>query len=220
MAIRLIRGCFTITLVALSAAPAAWGQVRGGFAAHASFGGSSRGTASFHRSARFGSAVIFSDPYYYGDYASGGFVEDGPPRFFVLPQPAPPEPPSAPIHPLLIELQGDHYVRVGEAQNENHRMAGLESVDKRGDRPKDAMATSRDLTPTVLIYRNGFRENIPQYAIVGKTIYARGNYWRDGYWTKNIQIAALNLPATIRANRDIGVNFVLPDGPGEVVTRP
>jgi len=51
-------------------------------------------------------------------------------------------------------------------------------------------------------------------------IYARGNYWQDGYWTKNIEISALNLPATIQVNQDNGVRFTLPAGPSEVVTRP
>jgi hypothetical protein len=51
-------------------------------------------------------------------------------------------------------------------------------------------------------------------------MYARGDYWRDGYWTKNIQLSALNISATLKTNQDHGVKFVLPAGPNEVVTRP
>jgi len=140
-------------------------------------------------------------------------------QFFVLQQPAVPEPPKAPIHPLLIELQGDRYVRVGEAQG-NDQMAALQPPSKFIEPQKEVLSSSSALTPTVLIYRNGVRESIPQYAIVGKVIYARGNYWQDGYWTKNIEISALNLPATIQVNQDNGVRFTLPAGPSEVVTRP
>jgi hypothetical protein len=217
MQTRLIFGCFGAGLIALLLTPVAGAQMRGGFSAHPSYGG--RGAGGFHHSPRFGQAAFFGDPYYYDDYAGGRFIEDAPPQFFVLQQPAVPEPPKAPIHPLLIELQGDRYVRVGEAQG-NDQMAALQPPSKFIEPQKEVLSSSSALTPTVLIYRNGVRESIPQYAIVGKVIYARGNYWQDGYWTKNIEISALNLPATIQVNQDNGVRFTLPAGPSEVVTRP
>jgi hypothetical protein len=72
----------------------------------------------------------------------------------------------------------------------------------------------------VLIYRDGHSEQVPEYAIVKGVIYTRGDYWRNGQWTKTIQMLALNIPATIQANQKQGVRFVLPAGPNEVVTRP
>jgi hypothetical protein len=61
---------------------------------------------------------------------------------------------------------------------------------------------------------------VSDYAIVGVVMYARGDYWQNGYWTKNIQLSALNVPATLKANQDNGVKFTLPSSPNEVITRP
>ena len=56
--------------------------------------------------------------------------------------------------------------------------------------------------------------------IVEGILYAQGEYWNDGYWTKKIQLSALNLPATRTTNQEHGVNFLLPTSPNEIVTRP
>jgi hypothetical protein len=80
--------------------------------------------------------------------------------------------------------------------------------------------THTELAPTVLIFRDGHREQVPEYAIVGGTIYASGDYWQSGHWTKSIQLSALNIAATIQANHEAGVRFTLPSAPNEVVTRP
>jgi len=61
---------------------------------------------------------------------------------------------------------------------------------------------------------------VTDYAIVAGVIYARGDYWQNGYWTKQIRLSLLNIPATIQANQEQGVKFVLPSAPNEVVTRP
>jgi hypothetical protein len=83
---------------------------------------------------------------------------------------------------------------------------------------------SADLSPTVLVYRDGHREEVADYAIVGRIMYAHRS---DGagesdasYGMKNIQLSALDIPATMRANRENGLNFALPSAPNEVVTRP
>ena len=86
-----------------------------------------------------------------------------------------------------------------------------------------AQTTAADLAPTVLVYRDGHREEVPDYVIVGRVIYAHTNRDRDSegdYDMTNIQLSALDIPATMRANRENGVRFVLPAGPNEVITRP
>ena len=52
------------------------------------------------------------------------------------------------------------------------------------------------------------------------TIYFKADYWSSGSWTRKIQIADLDLPATLRLNQERGLKFVMPSGPNEVVTRP
>jgi hypothetical protein len=72
----------------------------------------------------------------------------------------------------------------------------------------------------VLVYRDGHHEQVFDYVIANGNLYARGDYYRDGFWTKTVQLSALDIPATLRANSDAGVKFMLPSAPNEVVTRP
>jgi hypothetical protein len=130
-----------------------------------------------------------------------------------------PDAPESKSEPLMIELQGDRYVRFGGTQHSSER--GMNSAPDYTDaRAKSSPVPQPELPPTVLIFRDGHREQIPEYAIVGSTLYATGNYWQSGQWTKNIQLSALDIPATIQANHASGVNFMLPSAPNEVVTRP
>jgi len=164
-------------------------------------------------------AIFLGDPFY-ADYPLAPVTI--PPQYVVT-QPtttidAAPEPKS---EPLMIELQGNRYVRFGGTQQSTDR--GINSAPDY-EASNSALAAQRpartELAPTVLIFRDGHREQIPEYAIVGSTLYATGNYWQSGQWTKNIQLSALDIPATIQANRASGVNFMLPSAPNEVVTRP
>ena len=88
-----------------------------------------------------------------------------------------------------------------------------------------AHATGLPATPellaTVLVYRDGRREEVPDYAIVGRVLYAHNIAGDEpAYGVKNIQLSELDLPATVKANRENGISFVVPTGPNEVVTRP
>jgi len=175
----------------------------------------------------FDRAFFYGDPYLLADYPPESW--DSPPQYppIVLVQPAPSAEPPAETHadPLLIELQGDRYVRISGASSQ--RQAGFGNYAEAGT-PKPSASAARAaagervaaLPPAVLIYRDGHSEQVTDYAIVAGVIYARGDYWQSGYWTKPIQLSALNLPATIQANQEQGVKFVLPSGPNEVVTRP
>ena len=51
-------------------------------------------------------------------------------------------------------------------------------------------------------------------------LYARGDYYTDGYWNKKIDLATLSVAETMQANANRSVKFVLPSSPNEVVTRP
>ena len=73
--------------------------------------------------------------------------------------------------------------------------------------PATAEPAPPELTPVVLVYRDGHREQIREYSIANGTIYARGDYWNDGYWSKKIQLTALDLPASspkASAAQDLG----------------
>ena len=59
---------------------------------------------------------------------------------------------------------------------------------------------------TVLVFRNGRREETQNYAIVGEMLWSF-----SGQRTEKIALARLDLPATEKANLERGVDFHLPD---------
>jgi hypothetical protein len=131
---------------------------------------------------------------------------------------------SSSSDPLLIELQNGRYVRVNSpALNDDPR---LQNVAPNGTEansahpPQIAKASPEPLPPAVLIFRDGHREEVRDYTIADGTLYARGDYYTDGYWNKKIDLAKLNVPETLEANASRNVKFVLPSSPNEVITRP
>jgi hypothetical protein len=193
---------FVLAATAILALPAAaqrgsmgipGGLGRGGFA-----GGRGRG---------YGRGIAyFGDPFLYTGYPSETFIE-APPQF-VAPQPAAVSdtPIQTNAEPLMIELQGDQYIR---------RASGSEQNEVR---PSDYTAAARPEAPRpVLVYADGHREEIPDYAIADGMIYVHGNYWQNGYWTKSVPLSALDLPATVEANQQRGVKFLLPSAPNVVI---
>jgi len=191
-----------IALLACVLAPMSSAQMRGGVRI------ASRGTGFRHfRSRGFGYPFFYGD---YGDYAGEPAVAPSPvvveKRVFE---------PERPTKPLLIEWQGDRFVRYGEAQK-GEAPDFAEASSGRAASP----AASREIPPAVLVYRDGHREEVSDYVIARGILYARGNYSGDGSSLRNIQLSALDLSATMRANQDGSVKFVLPTGPNEVITRP
>jgi hypothetical protein len=193
------------------------------------------GSARFHLGRGSGrGALLFPYPYFYSDSDAGYDSQQAPPpQVIVVPSstPAPAPAPAAPRESLLIEWQGDHFVRTtmsakaatGEQTVPDYSQksallspAGGRSVPGR----KDTVQTPRQLPPAVLVFHDGRREEVSEYAIMSGTIYSKADYWTTGYWTRKIQIADLDVPATLRLNQERGVKFVLPASPNEVVVRP
>lgn len=204
--------------VLMAASQNSYAQMRG-FGMHSGF--ASRGElhgSPWRGHSRHG--IYLGDPFWSSDYASDQpYYAEPTPQVILLQPQAEPESPQPRAEPLMIELQGDRYVRTGgfgatdsgTAQGSRFLSSSLQQVT--------ANAAPAHL-PTVLVYRDGHREDVSGYAIIQNVIYARGDYYQDGYWTKNIQLSSLNIPATLKANQDDGVKFILPAGPNEVVTRP
>jgi hypothetical protein len=180
----------------------------------------------FHHEGYGAGFAYLGDPFLYADYpAAPPGAQPPSPQVIVL-QPAgdSEKAPAKEINPLLIELQGNQYVRFeGEVgQRRADAAAGVRSAPPIESSARTASSASKttELRPAILVYRDGHREEVSDYAIAGGVLYARGSFWQDGYWTKNIQLAALDIPATMKANQEGGVKFVLPSLPNEVVTRP
>jgi len=130
--------------------------------------------------------------------------------------------------PLLIELQGGRYVQLN---GENPSANGLAyqaptpatargSANLASNKHPAHEVTAPSLAAVVLVFRDGHSEEVRDYTIAGGAIYARGDFYADGYWNKKIELSALNLPETVKSNQEHGVHFVLPSAPNEVITRP
>ena len=60
--------------------------------------------------------------------------------------------------------------------------------------------------PMVLIFRDGHRQEVTNYAIMGQTVYVLDDR------TQKIPLANLDVPATVKANDDRGMEFTIPAG--------
>lgn len=200
-----------------------------------------------HSSGR--SAILLPYPYYYSDYGYDS-EEAAQPQVVVVPAAAPvqPTPPVPPLEPLLIEWQGDHFERMtlsqkttgteqsgpddaaksaaksavrpsapGSPLSSSLRPARKVAAQRPSEHPREL---ARELPPAVLVFHDGRTEEVSNYTIMSGTIYSKADYWTTGSWTKKIQIADLDVPATLKLNHERGLNFVLPASPNEVVTRP
>jgi hypothetical protein len=67
-----------------------------------------------------------------------------------------------------------------------------------------ALPESKPGVPTLLVFRDGHKQEVTNYAIMGQTVYIFDNR------TKKISLADLDVPATIKANDDQGVEFEVP----------
>jgi hypothetical protein len=204
------------------------------------------GPARSHHGHSFGRSAIFLPyPYYDSDYGFDSEVAPQP-QVVVVPAAAPvqPVPPSLPLEPLLIEWKGDHFERMTLSQrNAGKEQSGPDYSAKsavRSSAPGSPSARSlraarkgtslrlresapeavRELPPAVLVFRDGRTEEVSSYTIMSGTIYSKADYWTTGAWTRKIQIADLDVPATLKLNHDHGLKFVLPTSPNEIVTRP
>lgn len=153
---------------------------------------------------------------YWWDYP---YADDGdqppaqPPVTSLAVQPTAPTPAEEvkPANPLLIELQGNRFVRLTDGEINQPLLASGQA---------SASPQQGQLPPVVLVFRDGRHQEVVSYSIIGPALYASGSYWTNGYWTQKILLADLDLPATLRANQKRGVNFILPAAPDQVVTRP
>jgi hypothetical protein len=189
----------------------------------------SRGFGRATERARIPRSVYLGTPLWLDDYSEPYEPSSSP--IIVLQAPsAAPQRTSAPIEehksadPLLIEWQGDRYVRRSSAANNSRAGQPDYVADQKQSadtKSSDTVASSKsEPPPATFIFRDGHHEESADYSIISGVIYARGDYWTTGYWSKQIPLAQLDLPATLKANQDHGVPFRLPTAPNEVVTRP
>jgi hypothetical protein len=67
-------------------------------------------------------------------------------------------------------------------------------------------AAAEKPVPAIIVYRDGHRSQVENYAIQGQTLWVF-----SGQTTRKISLADLDLPATKRANEERGIDFLAPD---------
>ena len=127
------------------------------------------------------------------------------------PQPVSSEANPGPLpEPVLLELHGSQWVKV----------TNFGETSQQALNPSSQSASAKPMPAAVLVYRDGHSEEISSYSIIDRVMYTKADYYSSGSWTRTIQIADLDIPATLKQNQRRGVKFDLPSGPDEVVIRP
>jgi len=176
----------------------------------------------------FSGSAFLPFPYYYPDYDyEPAEAEAPPPQVVVVQSAQPPAPPVTPAEPLVMEYQGGEWVRIASysrsptgaqsVQPRPARTSSLRSVAAGGNEPAQP---PRELPPAVLVFRDGHKEEVERYTIMGAVIYAGADYWSTGSWTRKVPIAELDVSATLKLNQERGGKFSLPSAPDELVIRP
>ncbi|MFZ0798745.1 MAG: hypothetical protein WCA13_13390 [Terriglobales bacterium] len=228
----------SIALLAVAVSvPFATAQMRGvGRPVSVAHAGFARGVGRHHGMRRFAPGIFAGWPFLDSDYDPNApyLVEDAPPPQIVVVQPASADDSPRKIRPapLVIEWQGDRYVRFGgtKGTDEGAISAHPDYAEPAMTMTKPSLSAKQSSThkertqlqagpvpPAVLVYLDGHHEEISDYAIADGVIYAHGNYWQDGYWTKRIPLSAIDAFATIQANQQRGIRFMLPSGPNVVI---
>jgi len=177
------------------------------------------GVSHSHQRGRFGGAYYpaFFDPLDSDDAPASEYA----PVVVVQPpaREAATEPPLPPAEPLLIELQGDNYVQLSGNTGSREQVVDARSPSA----PLHNEPIPRDAAPrqaAFLVFRDGHREEVSSYTISAGALYASADYYSSGTWNRKIELSSLNLPETIRANQQRGIQFQLPLAPNEVIVGP
>jgi hypothetical protein len=201
--------------------------------ARSSFGVSGReGLARPFRRRFFNDSAYFLPPYIYvdDDFDYGTDTPEALPMQIVVAQPAqPPQPPppaAAPVEPLLLENHGGQWVRVPTGsemqaipQSTKPGPAQTSSLHPAIVELPEAAVPLPQLPPAVIVFRDGHNEELGKYMIQGNVLFTNADYWNTGSWTRKIPLAELDIPASLKVNKERGTKFNLPSGPNEVVIR-
>lgn len=195
--------------------------------AHFGSGRFSHGTghgSNFPGYGRFGRGGVYY-PYgladFYPDYLDAGYpVASQPPVIVMQAPPNQAQEARVPdVHPLMIELQGDRYRRINDGDESEVEAVSQGSGSLSKAIPQEVPSHSEPRS-AILVFRDGHREEVSDYTIAGGVLYAHADYYSAGSWTKNVDLAALNVPETMAANQSRGVPFRLPASPNEVMVGP
>jgi hypothetical protein len=175
----------------------------------------------------FGGSAFLPVPYY-PDYDSADYEpispEAPPVQILVEGSPQPAAPAAVPTESLLLENRDGQWVRIPTGgqlpvQSVQPDSAQAPNAKSSGTSREDTAQPSPAVPAAVLVFRDGHKEEVARYTIVGEVIYASTDRWSTGSWTKKISVAELDVPATLKLNEERGGKFGLPSRPSEVMVR-
>lgn len=163
------------------------------------------GYGSHHRQAYFNRGYGYSRggwayaaPYYYVpfgdydyDYVGGSDAYSGPPVG-----------PNDPTLHIIVEQPPAQSYRAAEETQAEAILPAPPAPALREQVPSAREAAP--IEPTVLVFRDGHQQEVSNYAIMGQTVYVLDEH------TQKIPLANLDVPATVKANDDRGVEFKVP----------
>jgi hypothetical protein len=228
-------------------APLAHGQGRGmrgsagGFRPSSSFRANRGGNFDRQGGRRFENGFGFPfAPFFYADDYLGSdadysdFAAGARPTQARVMQPPAPVPPPPPGDTLILENHDGQWVRIptGAEMAKVAASSNVEGLSGSSSQTASASASqtakaeaqfadaaSPALPPAVLVFRDGHSEEVQKYVIQGGDLYATAAYSATGSWTKKISLTDLDIPASLKINKERGTKFNLPSGPNEVLIR-
>ncbi len=177
------------------------------------------GLGSGYAGTRGYSPLLYPGVYYDSLFDAGYPVASQPP--LIILQSAPGAVPArevaaSPKDPLLIELQGDRYVRLSGDEN-----TGIEMIDRsQSVREQSGLRQKAAPTPALLVFRDGHKDEVSGYTIAGGAIYVDRDDAMNGLATRRIELSSLDLSSTIESNRARGLSFQLPTAANVVIVGP
>jgi hypothetical protein len=170
------------------------------------FGNGFHHGAGFNHGGRFRSGGgAFAVPYYYipfggygygYDYVGGADMYSGPPDMYSGPPIGTNE---STLH-IIVEQAPAQLYRAPVDDPQAISAPPPRTVQQQASPAPDA----KPLEPTVLVFRDGHQQEVTNYAIMGQTVYVLENR------TRKISLADLDVPATVKANDDRGMEFKVP----------
>ncbi len=186
-------------------------------ASHSAFG-QSTGSSGF--------LPVFFDSAYPGYFAAPSYPAVVQPPIILVESATPPaaviERAPTPVQPLLIELQGNRYVQLsGENESSIQRIE-----EEKPSKALHGLALTSQSSPTnqrsnvLLVFRDGHREEVSSYTIVGGALYVGDDGHANDTWSRKIEMSSLDLPGTLNSNQSRGIHFHFPTAPNEIVVGP
>src|SRR5271165_1149992 len=147
----------------------------------------------YYRGRGYGRAGLsYAVPYYIPLDASGyGYDYVGSPELYS-------GPPNDPVLHIVIE-QPPAKAYSGDAEQTQSYPPGPATPE-----PYTPLHEAKPNEPSVLVFRDGHQQEVSNYAIMGQTVYVFDKR------TQKIALADLDVPATIKANDERGLEFNIP----------